>query len=104
MTTANSIYRINPQGVASLILRNKTLLSNYEGLVVVPEDSRYGSMAGTLLLPQSSEPQSVATYFPSGGLRAGQTIAIVTKAGNVTYINTPCHADSLFIGNSNFNL
>jgi hypothetical protein len=98
VTFTNSIYRVSPDGVATLILKDNSALKNYEGILVVPNDvATYGGLAGCILLPQTSDTSVVAGYSGPSVSGAGKTVAVISLDKKVTYLNTPCHVDTLYM-------
>jgi hypothetical protein len=86
ITFKKSVYRINPKGNYSLIVASD-LLDNYEGLVVVPNNPRYGAMAGTILAPQTGNKYYIVQgVTPSLATGAGRSIAIIYSNGTVKYL------------------
>ncbi len=83
-----SVYRVGPLGTYSLIIRDARL-KNYEGLLVVPNDTAtYGGLAGknkrtllmikgNILIPQTAQPDLVATQNGPSVDSAGSSIACI---------------------------
>ena len=98
VTFTNSIYRVAPDGTATLILKDNNKLKNYEGILVVPNNvTRYGNLAGTILLPQTTDTSVVAGYSGPSVSGAGKTVAVIAQDKSVTYLDTPCHVDTLYM-------
>jgi hypothetical protein len=79
VTFKHAVYRIAPDGTYTLIIQSDTL-QNYEGVVIVPNNpSKYGTLAGAMLFPQTGDTTYVAdrSNSPSGGSNAGGKIAVV---------------------------
>jgi len=97
VTFNQSVYRVKPDGSYTLIVRNSQL-KNYEGLVVVPNDSaKYGGLAGSILIPQTQNPGIVATQQGPSVSNAGGSIAQIKQDLTINIITTPCHVDTLYI-------
>ena len=85
---SHSIYRINPDGQYSLVL-DTPQLQNYEGLIIIPNNpSRYGTLAGTMLIPQTGDTRWVGSKYnsPSGGESAGRSFAVVGLDKSVPFL------------------
>ena len=85
---SHSIYRINPDGQYSLVL-DTPQLQNYEGLIIIPNNpSRYGTLAGTMLIPQTGDTIWVGSKYnsPSGGANAGRSFAVVGLDKSVPFL------------------
>jgi hypothetical protein len=105
-TFQNSVYRISSDASYSLIA---TDLNLYEGIDVVPRnESRYGVLSATVLLPCNSPPPSSTGSGSGAGPAPGSNggppqtlVASVTTDGNVTYYDPYClegtHADQVWI-------
>lgn len=100
VASRHTIYHVYSNGTYDIIINNPSLLDNYEGIDVVPiNDTHYGPLSGTIIVPQNPNAtmgNEYSAYYHSCSDN-NTLIASIQKDGTVNYYPAGCHADLIYV-------